>query len=74
MRLWDTILETFQQTQQQFRAGFLNFGLQPEVRGGAKIPVNEGGSKYSGNQHWRGLVMGALVGPLIKKLKYIIFA
>ena len=33
MRLWHTILETFQQPQQQSRARFFNFGLQPEIRG-----------------------------------------
>ena len=45
MRLWLTILENFQQAQQQSRAGFLNFGLQPEIRG-AQIPVNEGLLKF----------------------------
>ena len=41
--LWDTILEIFQQAQQQSRAGFLKIGLQPEIRGD-KITVNEGGA------------------------------
>ena len=31
MRLLHTILETFEQALEQSRAGFLNFGLQPEI-------------------------------------------
>ena len=34
MWLWDTILENLQQSQQQSRAGFFNFGFQPEIMGG----------------------------------------